>query len=261
MGSQPEPFNPFDVPTPQFLQDLFGKMPVGVIRLTPEGVILAMNPEAERLTGYASDQIIGRNFWATLFPGKLFQQVPKFISYNKLNQTIRNQQMTLRRSDASECTLLVSRFMHQAEEQRKELVIVAIDPPAELKALATTQIADALPPEPKPEEQTPVIAEASIPVGEFVKPIAVSPKKLWDKETYRQGLRDAIDRARRADRALEIFNNVADFAAHDALEALRENQNPQAKVDDILPPEVLHHASRMQAEIHDLLALCRKVCH
>lgn len=235
-------------------------MPVAVIRLTPEGVILSMNPEAEHLTGYTTDQIIGRNFWATMFPGKLFQQVPKFISFSRLNQTVRNQQMTLKRKDASECTLLISRFMHQAEDQRKELVVVAIDPPAELKALATTQIEESLPPDPKPTDEPQVISSATMPVGEFVKPIAISPKKLWDKQTYREGLRDAIDRSRRLDRALEVFNNIADFAAHDALDALK-NRADHKTIDDILPPDVLHHASRMQAEIHDLLALCRRVCH
>lgn len=259
MGSQPEPFNPFDTPTPQFLQDLFGKMPVAVIRLTPEGVILALNPEAESLTGYMSNQIIGRNFWATMFPGKLFQQVPKFISNSKMAQTIRNQQMTLRRRDASECTLLLSRFLHQAEENRKELVIVAIDPPAELKAVATTQIEEALPPDPKPGEESPVIASASVPVGEFVTPIAASPKKLWDKESYRQGLRDAAERVRRTDRAFELFNQAADETINDMIEAMKHREDP--KIDEKLPPDVLHQAERMQLEIHDLLALCRRVCH
>lgn len=259
MESQQEPFNPFDEPTPQFLQELFGKMPVAVIRLTPEGVILDMNPEAESLTGYISNQIIGRNFWATLFPGKLFQQVPKFISNNKLTQTVRNQQMILRRHDASECTLLVSRFMHQAEDQRKEIVIVAIDPPAELKAVASTVIEEKLPPEPPADEQSPIIASGSIPAGEFVTPILASPKKLWDTQTYRQGLRDATDRARRVDRAFDMFSNVADFAAHDALEALKKNPNANT-IDEIIPKDVLHHTERMQAEIHDLLALCRRVC-
>jgi len=262
MEPLPEPFNPFETPTPQFLHDLFGKMPVAVIRLSPEGIILAMNPEAESLTGHTSDQIIGRSFWATMFPGKLFQQVPKFISHAKLNQTIRNQQMTLRRRDGSESTLLLSRFMHQAEEQRRELVIVAIDPPAELKALAAAPTHEHQDCQPKELQHAASEnkASAAIPEGDFVTPLAVSPRKLTDVQAYRQGLRDAVDRARRTDRALEVLAQSADVADGQALAALRARADHQ-KLNEIYPPEVDHNAARIQSQIHDLLALCRQVCY
>jgi hypothetical protein len=33
-----------------------------------------------RVTGYSEGEMLGQNFWALLFPGRLFAQVPRFIS-------------------------------------------------------------------------------------------------------------------------------------------------------------------------------------
>ncbi len=252
MDLEPEPFNPFEHPTPDFLQDLFGKMPVAIIRITPQGIVLAMNPEAESVTGYISKQLIGKNIWATMFPGKLFQQVPKFISPAKINQVIRNQQMTLRTKEGAEYTMMFSRFVHHAQDGRDEIVLLAVDPPAELKAIASAPADDLLMPAPQKPAAT------TLPEGDFITPLAASPKKLTDHSTYRQTLRDTIERGRKLDRSLELVGRAADESAPDMLSAARAGDIK--KLNDICPPDILHDMSRMQAEIHDLLALCRRVC-
>jgi hypothetical protein len=50
-----------------------------VVHLTADGIVLHCNPETVRVTGYLTGELVGKNFWATLFPGRLFAQVPKFI--------------------------------------------------------------------------------------------------------------------------------------------------------------------------------------
>ena len=67
-------------PGGEFLADLYRHLPLLVVHLTLDGTLLHANPEVQRVTGYSEGDLLGKNFWAILFPGRLFAQVPKFVS-------------------------------------------------------------------------------------------------------------------------------------------------------------------------------------
>jgi PAS domain S-box-containing protein len=70
----------FGIPNSQLLESIYKHLPVLVAVLTSDGRVLYANPATLRVTGYAEAEILGQNFWALLFPGRLFAQVPRFIS-------------------------------------------------------------------------------------------------------------------------------------------------------------------------------------
>jgi PAS domain S-box-containing protein len=70
----------FGTPNSQLLESIYKHLPVLVVVLSSEGRVLYANPAANRVTGYAEGEMLGQNFWGLLFPGRLFAQVPRFIS-------------------------------------------------------------------------------------------------------------------------------------------------------------------------------------
>lgn len=70
----------FPPPPAQLLESIYRHMPVMVVVLTANGRVLYANPAAIRVTGYSQSELVGQNFWGMLFPGRLFAQVPRFIS-------------------------------------------------------------------------------------------------------------------------------------------------------------------------------------
>lgn len=116
------PFNPTEpdptVSSPQqahlansFYAELFNQLPVMVVRLTTDGIVLEINTQVTLVTGYAADQLVGRNFWATLFPGKLFAQVPRFISPTAPWGLFRDYPMALRTRNNVEKIIAWTRFL------------------------------------------------------------------------------------------------------------------------------------------------------
>lgn len=115
------PFSPFDyhdafppkVPPPaQFLADVYRHLPFLVVHLSNDGIVLNCNPATAITTGYEEMELIGRNFWGTLFPGKLFAQVPRFISPTAPNPLLHDTPMTIRTRNGHERTIAFTRFVH-----------------------------------------------------------------------------------------------------------------------------------------------------
>ncbi len=101
-------------PSAELLAELYRHLPVLVVHLTLDGTVLHCNPEVARVTGYGEAELFGRNFWSVLFPGRLFAQVPKFISAMQPFQAIANDiPMTLRTQDGKERVIAWSRFSHE----------------------------------------------------------------------------------------------------------------------------------------------------
>ncbi len=89
-------------------------LPVVVVHLTMDGVVLHCNPEAVRVTGYSEAELVGKNFWALMFPGRLFVQVPKFISAVHPVQVLMNDvPMTMRTREGKERVIAWTRFAHE----------------------------------------------------------------------------------------------------------------------------------------------------
>lgn len=162
-----------DSPAPDFLSQLFTQIPVLVLRLTPEGLILAANPEVARVTGYPCSDLVGRNVWGLLFPGKLFQQVPKFLVPLRAGSPLRDCPMTLRTRDGADCAVTWSGVPCGGTDGTvREIICTGIDLTQRLSAAAPTTVPDI--------SVAPVNANTVYPAnqqieGDFVAPLAITP--------------------------------------------------------------------------------------
>jgi len=184
-------------PPDDFLADVYRHLPFLVVHITVDGVVLHCNPATSRLTGYEERELVGKNFWGTLFPGKLFAQVPKVISSGQAGAAaeepaggdsgmsmFKDMPMTIRTKEGHERIIALSRYVHvsgggrnsgdASDSARRSMICVGID--------LTDRLVDAerdrLPPEDMAEGLMafgPHIGNAGTIEGEFVTPLAISP--------------------------------------------------------------------------------------
>ncbi len=167
---------PAQSPSAELLREIYSRLPVLVVQLTVDGIVLHCNPEVVRATGYAEADLIGRNFWSLLFPGRLFAQVPKFISLMQPLQAVANEvPMTLRMRDGRERVVAWSRFLYSGTTG-------AADVAAEPRSLVcigkdlTDRLLDAdNAAQPNPIHFGPPIGNIGTVDGDIIMPLAISP--------------------------------------------------------------------------------------
>src|SRR6185295_1116078 len=99
-------------PPVTLLADVFRHLPFIVVHTTTDGTVLHMNPETTRVTGYEPGEMLGKNLFGILFPGKLFAQVPKFISLLEPSPLLKDIPMTIRTKAGKERIIAFSRYVH-----------------------------------------------------------------------------------------------------------------------------------------------------
>ena len=174
------------LPPSAFLADVYRQVPLLVIHITTDGVVLHCNPETCRVTGYEERELVGGNLWATLFPGKLFAQVPRFISLMQPVPLLKDVPMSIRTKCGAERVIGFSRHMYSdvnqtppAEGHPRSFICIGVD--------LTDRLLDAeraqLPTEanesgrgPGMPAFGPHIGNAGAIDGEIVTPIAISPR-------------------------------------------------------------------------------------
>ena len=70
------------------------RTPALVVGLSPDGVTRFINPAVEKTTGYSSSELIGKNWWSTLFPEKSDKQVEQ-LRQVKSKSPVRNVELEL----------------------------------------------------------------------------------------------------------------------------------------------------------------------
>ena len=143
--------------------------------MTTDGTVLHCNPEAARVTGYGEEELVGKNFWAMLFPGRLFAQVPKFISaIHPVQALAKDVAMTLRTKEGQERTVAFSRFVHDmpgghGAEGKRSMVCIGNDLTDRLLESDKGQL-----------NVTPADATAMGDAvdGELVTPLAITPAPI-----------------------------------------------------------------------------------
>ncbi|MEE8259617.1 MAG: PAS domain S-box protein, partial [Nitrospinaceae bacterium] len=70
------------------------RTPALVVGLSPDGVTRFINPAVEKTTGYSSSELIGKNWWSTLFPEKSDKQVEQ-LRQVKSKGPVRNVELEL----------------------------------------------------------------------------------------------------------------------------------------------------------------------
>lgn len=172
-------------PPPAFLADVYRHLPFLVIHITTDGIILHCNPETSLTTGYEEQELVGKNLWAVLFPGKLFAQVPKFISLASPSPLLKDVPMTIRTRQGAERIIAFSRYVHaggalnSADSGPRTFICVGVDLTDRLINSDRTHLPDFASPdhtEPLPSHFGPHIGNAGAIDSEIVTPIAISPK-------------------------------------------------------------------------------------
>ena len=78
----------------KFSTGIINGTPSIICGIKPDGSTNYINPAGEQITGYKSEELIGKNWWKTFYPGSEYQQVEQlFIDFEKEN--VRNYEMTL----------------------------------------------------------------------------------------------------------------------------------------------------------------------
>ncbi len=101
--------------------------PVVLCQLDPDGTTRFINPFSERITGYKAEDMIGKNWWRTLFPGDEYQQVIKLFKTVEKGD-IRDYDMTLVTKSGQKCTITfhsINRFDEVGKI--KDMVLVGMD--------------------------------------------------------------------------------------------------------------------------------------
>jgi PAS domain S-box-containing protein len=112
----------------ELLLSVYQHLPVVVLQLTMDGMVLNMNPEAVRVLGYAERELAGKNFWSVLFPGRLFAQVPRFMSAaDPMQQFARDVPMTVRTKDGRDRVLAWTRHVQNGTGSLKMLLCMGVD--------------------------------------------------------------------------------------------------------------------------------------
>ncbi|MCP4116417.1 MAG: PAS domain S-box protein [Desulfobacteraceae bacterium] len=75
-----------------------------ICTMAPDGTCNGVNPAGERVTGYARDEIIGKNCWRLFHPDKDLLQIEQLFCDCKKGQ-LRNHEMTLTRKDGGTRTI------------------------------------------------------------------------------------------------------------------------------------------------------------
>jgi PAS domain S-box-containing protein len=177
-------------PPPALLADVFRHLPFIVVHTTTDGTVLHLNPETSRITGYEPRELLGKNLFGILFPGKLFAQVPKFISLLQPSPLLKDFPMTIRTKSGHERVIAFSRYVHIgpmsvfSDSAPRTFICVGVD----LTDRLTDADREKLPPSFITESELeslatfgPNVGNGGAIDGEFVTPLAISPKAPRDK--------------------------------------------------------------------------------
>ena len=122
------------MPPSALLADVFRQLPFLVIHTTTDGTVLHCNPETTRVTGYEEPRTVGAKISGGFFSrGKLFAQVPKFISLLAPLVLLKDIPMTIRTKAGKERVIAFSRYSHggieagHAASEPRSFICVGVD--------------------------------------------------------------------------------------------------------------------------------------
>ncbi len=102
--------------------EIISSTPSVVAVIGPTGVTNLINPAGERLSGYDSEELIGRNFWKTFYPGEEYGQVERlFDLFGK--KEVYNHEMALTTREGELRTVSWS-FIKRYDDDRTLLSII-----------------------------------------------------------------------------------------------------------------------------------------
>jgi len=95
---------------------LFDSHPDGVYLITTSGVFVDGNPQAERITGYKKEELIGKSvFKSKLVHKNQFGRIAKMLAEIAMGRSLKSEEITLIRKDKSTVEIEISTHMIQLE--------------------------------------------------------------------------------------------------------------------------------------------------
>ena len=104
------------------------RVPAVVAEIKPDGRTVAVHGDCWKLLGYEREQLIGRDWWETLFPGHLQEPIRDVVGAMRSGADLDDRALVMRTADGEERTL--SWTTSNARNDRRELVsilAVAVD--------------------------------------------------------------------------------------------------------------------------------------
>lgn len=77
-----------------FSMNIINRSPAVICGITPDGITTFLNPAGEAATGYRSEELIGKDWWRTFFPGDEYRQV-ELLFHELRKGSVRDYEMTL----------------------------------------------------------------------------------------------------------------------------------------------------------------------
>ncbi len=107
--------------------NILNRSPALIVGINMENKCTYINPVAERVTGYRRKDIIGRDWWETLFPEKYDNQVTKFFDQLKVGP-VRDFEMTMLTNEGKDKIVSwYSMKLYDEKSQPKEIIIFGRD--------------------------------------------------------------------------------------------------------------------------------------
>ncbi|MFF1634239.1 diguanylate cyclase domain-containing protein [Leifsonia sp. NPDC058248] len=94
--------------------ELYERVPCGLISATPDGVITLVNETFLSWTGYTREQLIGRSFVTLLDAGGRIFYETRYLPVLRLSGAVREVALTMRRADGSILSILINSVSDEA---------------------------------------------------------------------------------------------------------------------------------------------------
>ena len=99
----------------QRLARIIMSSPIVICSIAPDGTANFINKTGEEITGYSLEELRGRNWWDTFYPGELHAQVDSLLNHYKAQDDVINFEMTLQ-TKSGQLRTIIWNSMHNYDE-------------------------------------------------------------------------------------------------------------------------------------------------
>ena len=105
-----------------FLANIIAGAPAIICRVAMDGTTLFLNSEGEKITGYSSAELVGKNWWQTIYPGEAYSQVERLLCDYQVGD-LRDYEMMLLTKEGEKRTVSWN-LIRQDEEKAKTGIMI-----------------------------------------------------------------------------------------------------------------------------------------
>ncbi|MFP4249770.1 MAG: PAS domain S-box protein, partial [Armatimonadota bacterium] len=104
------------------------RAPMIMAEISPEGVVSAIYGDAEELLGWSAGELVGRDWWGTLFPGELAEQIRDVLGAMRSGGDLEDRALELRTKSGEERVFSWSTSnVRTADRELLSILMVGVD--------------------------------------------------------------------------------------------------------------------------------------